>query len=169
MNVKLNDDEFTLIKDDTILFAKSISNNEPNFLDIESNYKILLLCKLEQNQLTVNFDKIYDKLIQQQLISRIQEYIIKFKIIEYTHFVVGFDKPTRTMNSIETQSSFHLDSFTPNAGGNNSEFAVWYKTIVTDNVSDMTVLKYITTDNRSVCSVQAFVKKNHRRTQRYNV
>ena len=46
MNVKLNDDEFTLIKDDTILFAKSISNNEPNFLDIESNYKILLLCKL---------------------------------------------------------------------------------------------------------------------------
>ena len=61
------------------------------------------------------------------------------------------------MNSIETQSSFHLDRFTPNAGGNNSEFAVWYKTIVTDNVSDMTVLKYITTDNRSVCSVQAFV------------
>ena len=61
------------------------------------------------------------------------------------------------MNSIETHSSFHLDKFTPNADRNNNEFAVWYKTIVTDIVSDMTVLKYITTDNRSVCSVQAFV------------
>jgi uncharacterized protein YutD len=89
------DDEFTLIKDGTILFAKSISNNEPNFLDTMDEYKILLLCKLEQTQLTVNFDKEYDDNIKNNLISRIQEYIIKFNIIEYAYFVVGFDKPTR--------------------------------------------------------------------------
>jgi hypothetical protein len=155
------DDEFTLIKDGTTIFAKAVSNNT-NFLDTDETYKILLLCKLKETQLTVNFDKDYDYQHKEQLISRIQEYIIKFNIIEYSYFVVGFDKPTRTMNSIETQSSFHFDKFTPNADGNDSPFAVWYKTIVTDNVSDVTVLKYMTTNDRQVCSVQAFVMNSVR-------
>ena len=53
------EDEFTLIKDGTILFAKAVSNNTI-FLDDDADYKILLLCKLEQNQLTVSFYQDYD-------------------------------------------------------------------------------------------------------------
>jgi len=159
--LKLDTTTFALVKDEKMMFAKTTSRDIYNLLDTDNGYKIFLVCKLElqdnnQYRLTVNFDKEYPEIYKDHLINRIHEYICNFKIFEFAYFIVGFDKPTRTFNYTTTQSLFHVDSFTPNADGNASEFVKLTSSIVpSKTTSDISILKYAS--QHDVCSVQAFI------------
>ena len=54
-----HDDYFSLVKNNTLMFAKAESSSNSNFLDSENNYKIFVVCKIEllgaEYRLTVNF------------------------------------------------------------------------------------------------------------------